>query len=164
MLNIFPKKEINVFRKTSKIKQFYSLDSYFSTNFYCVHFKASIFACCLPKIRDLKSVDLKSSLRSEREAWLVDENGFPPILMLIYNTGCYLFFIKMNKNKRVSWKAYIMTLYLLLMIFNQWDPGTATPIEEVCEPQDRLCRRINLIWSYFMRVSWSAYELFRLGC
>ena len=45
--------------------------------------------------------------------------------------------------------------------FYQWDPKTATPMEEMCRLQERLCWKINLIWSHFMRVSWAAYEFFQ---
>ena len=43
---------------------------------------------------------------------------------------------------------------------DQWDPSTATVMEEVCGAQRGLCWKINLIWSYSMKVSWSGYELF----
>ena len=42
----------------------------------------------------------------------------------------------------------------------QWDSSTATPMEEVCELQGGQFWKINFIWSYSMRVSQSANELF----
>ena len=36
--------------------------------------------------------------------------------------------------------------------FDQWNPSTATLIEEVCGSQWRLSRKINLIWSHSMRL------------
>ena len=46
------------------------------------------------------------------------------------------------------------------IFFDQWDPRTSTPMEDMCGLQGWLCWKINLILSHFMRVSWSAYEPF----
>ena len=43
---------------------------------------------------------------------------------------------------------------------DQWAPSTAAPMEKLCEPQEGLGWKINLIWSHSMWISWSAYELF----
>ena len=62
---------------------------------------------------------------------------------------------------RVGRKVHWLTLYLLLKnFFDHCDPSTATLMEEVCVLLEELSWKINLIWSYSMRVSWSAYELF----
>ena len=36
---------------------------------------------------------------------------------------------------RVNWNVHRLMSYLLITCFDQWDPSTATLIEEVCEPQ-----------------------------
>ena len=64
-----------------------------------------------------------------------------------------------HTHTRVGWKIHIMS-YLLLMIFDQLDPSTATSMVKVCELQRHLCWKINLIWSHSIQVSCSAYELF----
>ena len=43
--------------------------------------------------------------------------------------------------------------------FDQLDPRTATPMEQVSGEKGELCWERNLIWSYSLRVSWSVYEL-----
>ena len=48
--------------------------------------------------------------------------------------------------------------------FDQWDPSIATPMEEVYGLQRGPCWKINLFWSDFISVSWSAYELFADPC
>ena len=46
-------------------------------------------------------------------------------------------------------------------LFDQWDPSTATLMEEVCGLQwVIILRNKNLIWSHSMRISWSDLELF----
>ena len=63
---------------------------------------------------------------------------------------------------REGWKVHVISAIddFFYHFFDQLDPTTATPMEEVCEPQGELCLKINLIWSHFMRISWSANELF----
>ena len=41
----------------------------------------------------------------------------------------------------------------------------ATPMKEMCRPQGGQYWKIIFIWSYFLKASWSVYELFRqLAC
>ena len=42
------------------------------------------------------------------------------------------------------------------------NPSIAAPMEEVCGPQERLCWKINQIWSHSTIASESAYKLFSL--
>ena len=42
----------------------------------------------------------------------------------------------------------------------QKDPSTATLMGEMCGLQRSLYLKIKFFWSYYMRVSWSTYELF----
>ena len=61
--------------------------------------------------------------------------------------------------KFIGWNGQMMKSYLLLMTFwpmGQWDLSTA----EVHEPQGSLCWKINIIWSFSTRISWSVNELF----
>ena len=58
--------------------------------------------------------------------------------------------LKSSEAEKFIWARHIFCWWL----FYQWDPSTATPIEEVREVQRGLCLKI------LMRVSWSAYELF----
>ena len=58
--------------------------------------------------------------------------------------------------KLISWKVDDI---IFDDILNNSDPSPATPMEEVCGSQGRICWKINLIWPYYMIVSWSVYEL-----
>ena len=69
-------------------------------------------------------------------------------IMLVLNSNFSYF------SSNISRKVHMMTS-VVEDFFEKWDLSTATLIREVYEPQ-----KINLIWSHFMRVSWSAYELF----
>ena len=44
--------------------------------------------------------------------------------------------------------------------FDQWDPSTATPMEEVCELQEGLCWKTNFIWPHSMKIRLSDCESF----
>ena len=65
---------------------------------------------------------------------------------IIWNSFCYKFIR--------GYCIYCKWLFL------QWNLSTATPMEDVYEPQEALCWKINFIWSHSIRESWWALELF----
>ena len=72
----------------------------------------------------------------------------------------YCFDIKCTKVDRKVYelkRSYDDIINNLLIYFYQWGSSTLTPMEEVCCLQGWLYWKINLIWSYSIRVPWSAY-------
>lgn len=67
---------------------------------------------------------------------------------------------KKTKAPQTGYVAGKIGLYLLLRTF--WSirmrasTPQATPVEEMCGPQGRLCCKINHIWSHSAVASWSA--------
>ena len=60
---------------------------------------------------------------------------------------------KISNNMKVDWKFHWM---IAIDNFDPWDPSSATP--KCVDSKEGLYWKIILIWSHFMRVSWSAYE------
>ena len=67
--------------------------------------------------------------------------------------------------KLTDWKFIWWRRIYCWWLFNQSDPSTSISMIEIYRPQEELCWKINLIWSHFIKVIWSDYEIFsRSSC
>ena len=80
------------------------------------------------------------------------------ICMSVCVCGCEKFPVYINFNKD-GLERSCDEIDAVDYFFYQWDPSSVTSMEEYGELQERLCWKINLIWSSSMRGSWSTYRL-----